>query len=95
MGLSGTFELIVRKDMKLSTPRAETATHHILMGFDPLLDNAAQMALRETIAFLGETRGMSRDDAYTLCSLAVDLRITQIVNQVKGVHAMLAKSLLT
>ncbi|MEE9274258.1 MAG: acetamidase/formamidase family protein [bacterium] len=95
MGLSGTFELIVRKDMKLSAPRAETATHHILMGFDPLLDNAAQKALRETIAFLGETRGMSRDDAYTLCSLAVDLRVTQIVNQVKGVHAMLAKSLLS
>jgi acetamidase/formamidase len=37
---------------------------------------------------------MSREDAYTLCSLAVDLRVTQIVNGVKGVHAMLAKSLL-
>jgi len=63
------------------------------MGFDPILDNAAKMALRETIAFLGELRGMSRDDAYTLCSLAVDLRVTQIVNGVKGVHAMLPKAL--
>ena len=36
---------------------------------------------------------MGRDDAYTLCSLAVDLRVTQIVNGVKGVHAMLPKSL--
>ncbi|MBI3127607.1 MAG: acetamidase/formamidase family protein [Candidatus Tectomicrobia bacterium] len=91
--MTGEFELIVRKDMKLSTPRAETAAHWIFMGFDPLLDNAAKMALRETISFLGELKGMSRDDAYTLCSLAVDLRVTQIVNGVKGVHAMLPKAL--
>ena len=94
-GLSGTMEIIVRKDLHLENPRAETDTHYILMGFDPILDNAAKMALRETIQFLGELRGMSRDDAYTLCSLAVDLRVTQIVNGVKGVHAMLPKSLFT
>ncbi|MBI1724405.1 MAG: acetamidase/formamidase family protein, partial [Candidatus Tectomicrobia bacterium] len=92
-GLSGTFEVHLRKDLRLKSPRAETATHYILMGFDPILDNAVKMALRETIAFLGELRGMSRDDAYTLCSLAVDLRVTQIVNGVKGVHAMLPKAL--
>jgi len=92
-GLSGKLEIVLRKDLRLDTPRAETATHHILMGFDPILDNAAKMALRETIRFLGEWRGMGRDDAYTLCSLAVDLRVTQIVNGVKGVHAMLPKSL--
>ena len=93
MGLTGTIEFVVRKDMRLKVPRAETPTHYILMGFDPILDNAAKMALRETIRFLGELRGMSRDDAYTLCSLAVDLRVTQIVNGVKGIHAMLPKSL--
>ena len=80
--------------MKLTHPRAETASHHILMGFDPLIDNAAKFALRETIQFLGELRGMSREDAYTLCSLAVDLHVTQIVNGTKGVHAMLPKSVL-
>ncbi len=92
--LIGEVELILRKDMKLAHPRAETASHHILMGFDPLIDNAAKFALRETIGFLGEERGMSREDAYTLCSLAVDLRVTQIVNGTKGVHAMLPKSVL-
>lgn len=92
--MSANIELIVRKDLDLKMPRAETPTHHILMGFDPILDNAAKMALRETIRFLGELRGMSKDDAYTLCSLAVDLRITQIVNGVKGVHAMLPKRIL-
>ncbi len=93
MGLAGTFEMIVRKDMKLKVPRAETPTHYILGGFDPILDNAAKMALRETIDFLGELRGLSRDDAYSLCSLAVDLHVTQIVNGYKGVHAMVPKSL--
>ncbi len=92
--LTGEVELTLHRGVKLEVPRAETATHHILMGFDPLIDNAAKMALRETIAFLGETRGMSRDDAYTLCSLAVDLHVTQIVNGYKGVHAMLPKSIL-
>ena len=94
MGLIGVFEMRVRKDMKIETPRAETASHHILMGFDPILDNAAKMALRETIRFLGELRGMSPEDAYRLCSLAVDLRVTQIVNGVKGIHAMLPKEIL-
>jgi acetamidase/formamidase len=93
MGLIGTFEMIVRKDMKLKVPRAETPTHYILGGFDPILDNAAKMALRETITFLGDLRGLSRDDAYSLCSLAVDLHVTQIVNGYKGVHAMVPKSL--
>ena len=92
--LTGTVELRLRKDMKLEVPRAETADHHILMGFDPLIDNAAKMALRETIRFLGETRGMSAEDAYTLCSLAVDLHVTQIVNGIKGVHAMLPRAIL-
>ena len=93
-GMSGTFEIVVRKDLKITLPRAETDTHYILMGFDPILDNAIKMALRQTIAFLGETKGMSAEDAYMLCSLGVDLRVTQIVNLVKGAHAMVPKSLL-
>ena len=36
---------------------------------------------------------MSRDEAYMLCSLAADLRVTQLVDGTKGVHAMLAKSI--
>ena len=94
-GLSGAFELVLRKDMSLELPRAETETHHILMGFDPILDNAVKMALRQTIAFLREKKGLSPEQAYMFCSLAVDLRVTQIVNLIKGVHAMVPKSLLS
>jgi acetamidase/formamidase len=92
--LAGSFELHLRKDMDLAVPRAETPTHWITMAFNSDLDDAAKDALRRMIAFIVETAGLSREDAYSLCSLACDMRITQLVNGEKGVHAMLAKSAL-
>jgi acetamidase/formamidase len=92
--LQGTFELIVHKHTRLAYPRGETPTHWITMGMDPDLDQCMAMALRDMIVLLGEKAGLSRADAYTLCSLAVDFRITQTVNVSRGVHAMVAKSLL-
>ena len=94
MCMSGTFELILRKDLTLKFPRAETPTHLITLGLNEDLDLAAKQALRGMIALLGEIRNMHPADAYSLCSLAVDLRVTQIVDGNKGIHAMLAKSLL-
>jgi acetamidase/formamidase len=43
---------------------------------------------------IGEEAGLSREDAYMLCSLAGDLHVTQTVNGSKGVHMMLEKRLL-
>jgi acetamidase/formamidase len=92
--LAGTFEFILHKDAGLAYPRAETPSHFITMGMDPDLDQCAMRALREMIAFIVARTGLSREDAYMLCSLAADLRITQTVNGCKGVHCMLEKSLL-
>ena len=92
--LRGTFEIHLLKGPHAPWPRAETPTHLITMGLDPDLDQCAIRALREMIALIVERRGISREDAYTLCSLAADLRITQTVNGSKGVHCMLAKALL-
>ncbi len=92
--LSGTFELVLRDDMELDLPRAETPEAYITMAFDPDLDQAAKTALRQMIRLIQERANLSREDAYTLCSLAADLRITQMVNQHNGVHVMLAKSAL-
>jgi acetamidase/formamidase len=61
---------------------------------DPDLDRCVEMTLRDMILLLGQLGGLSVEDAYTLCSLAVDFRVTPTVNGHKGVHAMLAKSLL-
>ncbi len=89
--LRGTFRFKVVKGYRLDWPRAETPTHAITMAFDPDLDVAARAALRDMIKLLGERKGLSREDAYMLCSLAADLRVTQIVNGHNGVHVMLEK----
>ena len=93
-GLTGTFELIVRKDLNVRFPRAENATHYITMGLNPDLDDAAAQALLEMIGWITAISNLSREDAYRLCSLAADLRVTQIVDGNKGIHCMLEKALL-
>ncbi|MBS0337454.1 MAG: acetamidase/formamidase family protein [Proteobacteria bacterium] len=92
--MSGTFELILHKGKALAFPRATTPTHYISMGTDPDLDDAAKQALREMIKWLVELKGWAPEDAYAFCSLACDLRVTQLVDGFKGIHAMVAKSLL-
>jgi acetamidase/formamidase/imidazolonepropionase-like amidohydrolase len=90
--LRGTVQITVRKGMALKWPRAETPTHYIAMGLHTDLDEAAKLAVREMIDFLVTDKKMNRDEAYILCSVAVDLHVTQLVDGTKGVHAMLAKS---
>ena len=90
--LKGRFKLTVRKDLKFTYPRAETPTHYMTMWMDPDLDTCAMQALRDMIKLITERINISREDAYTLCSLAADLRVTQTVNGSKGIHVMLAKS---
>ncbi|WMS42298.1 acetamidase/formamidase family protein [Acuticoccus sp. MNP-M23] len=90
--MRGTFEFHLRKDMTLSLPRAETASEIITMAFDPDLDDAAKTALRQMIDLLATEHGMDRRDAYTLCSLAADMRVTQLVDGNKGIHTVLPKS---
>ncbi len=92
--LQGRFTFILRKDLTFTYPRAETPDHYITMYMDPDLDRCAEQALRAMIVLIGEVAGLSKEDAYTLCSLAADLRITQTVNGNKGVHCMLAKQTL-
>ncbi len=74
----------------LPTPYARTPAGWITFGFDEDLDLAAQHALQAMVALLGVQRGFDRRRALALASVAVDLRITQIANQVCGVHAVLA-----
>ena len=91
--LSGTFRFIVHKDRHLLWPRAETTTSYISMGFSPDLKEATTLAVRDMINFLVEEKHLSRDDAYMLTSVAVDVDITQLVDGNVGVHAMCPKSI--
>lgn len=89
--LNGELQFFVRKGKRLKWPWAETPTHVITMGFNEDLDEATKMAVRNMIDYLVEAKGLNREDAYALCSLAVDLRVTQLVDGIKGIHAMLPK----
>src|SRR5262249_22127976 len=91
--LVGKFQLIVRKDMKLRWPRAETPAAFMTMGINEDLTEATKIAVREMIDFLVTEKKLSRDDAYMLASVAADFSITQLVDGTKGVHAMIAKSI--
>lgn len=92
--LQGRFRLTIRRDMDVTYPEAETPTHLITMGMHPDLDVCVEMALRRMITLVAGRAGISRAEAYMLCSLAGDLRITQTVNKEKGVHMMIRKSLI-
>ena len=94
MCLTGTFTFILHKGMGLKMPRAESATHFISMGLNEDLDQAMKQALREMIAFICSRSNLSREQAYSFCSLAVDFHVTQTVNGEKGVHGLLKKGLL-
>lgn len=91
-GLIGTFKLTAREDMSLVWPQAETPTHVMTMAFDPDLDDCVVIALRQMVALVAARTGITPQQAYMLCSLAADLRITQVVNGSKGVHVMLDKA---
>lgn len=93
-GLTGTFRLTVRKDLDYAYPFAENATHLISMGMHEDLDEAARIALRQMIEHIGRRTSLTREEAYMLCSLQGDLRVTQTVDGEKGCHMMLAKSVL-
>jgi len=86
-------QFVVRKDLKLERPMAETPTHWIAMGFHKDLNEAVKIALRDAIQFISKTKGLTPDDAYSLSSMAVDLRVTQIVDGNKGIHAMIPKAI--
>src|SRR5689334_9125867 len=89
--LTGRFKLIVRKDLHLTMPRAETPTHWIAMGIDSNLVVATKQAVREAINFLVTTKNLSRDDAYMLTSISSDVDITELVDGTVGVHVMIPK----
>ena len=91
--LIGTFQFIVRKDMHLRWPRAETPTRYITMGLNADLTEATKMAVREMIDFLVQEKHVSRDDAYMLASVAADLEITEVVDGNNGVHMAIPKAI--
>jgi acetamidase/formamidase len=92
--LEGRLQIVVRKDMKLEWPRAETPTHWIAMGTDTSLVVATKTAIREMVRFLQETAGITQVQAYQAASMAADAHVTQLVDGNVGVHMMIPKRVL-
>lgn len=91
--LKGEIQVLLHKGKTIKLPRAETPTEYMTMGFSEDLDEAVRIATREMLDWIVEMKGISRDDAYLLASAAMDLRVTQVVDGAKGIHAVIAKSL--
>ena len=83
--------LVLRDDLQLDLPRAETPTEWITFGFDEDLDLAAEAATEGMLDLIVRELDVDRRQALALASVAVDLRVTQVVNSVKGVHAVLVR----
>jgi acetamidase/formamidase len=83
-------ELTLRlSDLELKSPIAWTPEAWLTLGFDKDLDEAAAIAIDAMLELMGREHGVERADALALASLVVDLRVTQVVNEVQGVHAVL------
>lgn len=79
----------VHEDMVLSTPRAKTPNAWLTFGLHEDLNEAMRLALADMLKLLSDLLGVDRKEALALASVVVDLHVTQVVNRVSGVHAVL------
>ena len=78
----------VRRDISIEAPQFQiplrapdpATAYHVCTGVGPDLLEAARDAVRATIAHLGARRGIEREEAYALASVACDLRIHELVD---------------
>jgi acetamidase/formamidase len=91
--LSGTFRLVVHKGVRISGPRAETDTHYLLMGIDLDLDRAMRQATWEVVDFLVKEKGLSPAKALSLASIAVDFRVSEVVDLTQVVTGFVPKNI--
>src|SRR5437764_6268893 len=92
--LRGRLQLTVRKGIKLTWPRAETAADYISMATDPDLMVATKAAIQEMVDFIAATKKLTKHEAYQVVSLAGNVAVTQLVDKPNhGVHVRMPKSI--
>jgi acetamidase/formamidase len=89
-----TLRVTVRKDLNevVDWPMGSSPSHWIIMGFHTNLLESCKMAVRKAIKFLNKHYGLSPEEGYAFCSMAVDLHVTQLVDYTLGIHAMIPKA---
>ena len=91
--LTGVFRFVVHKGVTIPAPRAETPTHYLIMGIDLDLDRAAREATRLVVEFLVEEKGLAPDKALSLASIAVDFRVSEVVDLTQVVTGFIPKDI--
>jgi acetamidase/formamidase len=86
-------QVILHKRVPLRWPFVETPTHWLALGMHRDLHEAFRLCLHNMLGFLVRCVGLTPHDAYGLSSIAVNFRITQVVDVAQGVHAMLPKEI--
>jgi acetamidase/formamidase len=89
--LSAVFRFVVHNGVALSAPRAETDSHYLLMGIDLDLDRAMRNATWEVVNFLVKEKGLTPDKALSLASIAVDFRVSEVVDLTQVVTGYIPK----
>jgi acetamidase/formamidase len=87
------FQVFVRRDFSVPSPLLRTPDSFMTHGFDEDLDQAMRNASLDMLHLLTEHRGLSRDDAYSLMSVAADFTVTQVVDGRQGVHARICHAI--
>jgi acetamidase/formamidase len=85
----GKLTVDLHDEPRLETPIARTGEAWVTFGIDEDLDEAAARAIEAMLDLMEREHGLERRDALALASVVVDLRVTQLVNGPRGVHAML------
>jgi acetamidase/formamidase len=89
--LNGLLRLTIRRDLPFTVPVLETSTELLVHGFGDTLDAAMKAAALRTLDVLGQVFGLTRRDAYSFMSVAVDFTVTQVVDERQGVHGRIDK----
>ena len=91
--LTGVFRFVVHKRKTISAPRAETATHYVLMGIDVDLDRAMRLAVMEVVNFLVTEKSLTAANALSLASIGVDFHVAEAVDGRQVIVGKIPKSL--
>lgn len=86
-------QITLRKDFFFPTPLIETPHEWMVHGFDEDLDVAMRSASLEMLRLLTDLKGTSKDDAYSLMSVAADFTVTQVVDGKQGIHVRIPRSI--
>ncbi len=87
------FQITLRRDFSFPSPLLETADSWIVHSFNEDLNIAMRGAALDMLTWLTEHRRLSRDDAYSLMSVAADFSVTQVVDQRQGVHVRIPRGI--